>query len=143
VVSFSQSLDSKGTDFWLAFPGNFFANEFKLFISAEQNTTGTVSVPGVGFSVNFTVTVGAITTVTLPASVDLQSSNVIENRGIRVVALQEVTVYALSRFQATTDAYLALPTDILGTEYIALGYRNSNVVNGSQFALVAAQMPQP
>jgi len=139
VVSFSQSLDSKGTDFWLAFPGNFFANEFKLFISAEQNTTGTVSVPGVGFSVNFTVTVGAITTVTLPASVDLQSSNVIENRGIRVVALQEVTVYALSRFQATTDAYLALPTDILGTEYIALGYRNSNVVNGSQFALVAAQ----
>ena len=139
TTTFSQSLDSKGNDFWLAFPGNLGADEYKLFISAEQNTTGTVSVPGVAFSVPFSVTVGTITTVDLPASVSLENSNVIGNLGIHVVALQEVTIYALSRRRATTDAYLALPTDILGTEYIALGYRNSNVVNGSQFALVAAQ----
>ncbi len=139
TTTFSQSLDSKGNDFWLAFPGNLGADEYKLFISAEQNTTGTVSVPGVAFSVPFSVTVGTITTVDLPASVSLENSNVIGNLGIHVVALQEVTIYALSRRQATTDAYLALPTDILGTEYIALGYKNSNIINGTQFALVAAQ----
>ncbi|MCY7422715.1 MAG: hypothetical protein LH478_13350 [Chitinophagaceae bacterium] len=139
INSNAQALDSKGTDFWLAFPGNFGANEFKLFISADQNTSGTVSVPGVAFSTPFTVTVGSVTTVILPGSVDIQTSNVIGNFGVHVVANQEVTVYALSRRQFTSDAYLGLPTDILGTEYIVLGYKNSNVINGTEFAIVASQ----
>jgi hypothetical protein len=48
----------------------------------------------------------------------------------------------------TTDAYLGLPTDILGTEYIVLGYKNTSAtrsdgsiaeVVGSQFVIVAPQ----
>ena len=56
-----------------------------------------------------------------------------------MTSLAEVTVYGLNRITATTDAYLGLPTDILGTEYITLGYTNTNVVNGSLFGVVATQ----
>src|SRR5688500_14292458 len=101
-----QALDSKGTDFWLTFPGNNSSPTASLFISGTEATTGTVSIPGTGFSTAFSVTVGAITTVTLPNSVFLNTSNSIGNNGIHVTALKEVTVYGLNREQFTTDAYL-------------------------------------
>ncbi|MFT3705756.1 MAG: Ig-like domain-containing protein [Agriterribacter sp.] len=140
VASKAQAPDSKGKDFWLTFPGNYSAGALTFFISGDEATTGTVSAPGIGFSVNFTVTPGAVTSVSLPTgTLELNSTDVIENKGIHITAGKEVTVYGLNRVQFTTDAYLALPTDILGTSYINLGYKNTNVVNSTQFGLVAAE----
>ncbi len=51
-------------------------------------------------------------------------------------------MYGLNRIRFTTDAYLGLPTDILGTEYIVLGYKNTDVVNGSQLAVVGTRRGQ-
>ncbi|MFT3750044.1 MAG: Ig-like domain-containing protein [Agriterribacter sp.] len=136
----AQAPDSKGTDFWLTFPGNLSPGALTFFISGDENTTGTVSVPGTGFSVNFTVVPGTVTSVALPTgSLELNSSDLIEKKGIHIVSGKEVTVYGLNRYQYTTDAYLALPTDILGTSYINLGYKNTNVVNSTQFGIVASQ----
>lgn len=136
----AQAPDSKGTDFWLAFPGNYSPGALSFFISGDEATTGTVSAPGTGFSTNFTVTPGSVTTVNLPTgTLEMNFSNTVENKGIHIVAGKEVTVYGLNRYQATTDAYLALPTDILGTSYINLGYKNTNVVNSTQFGIVATQ----
>ncbi len=140
IAANAQAPDSKGTDFWLAFPGNYSPGALSFFISGDESTTGTVSAPGTGFSANFTVTPGMVTTVTLPTgTLELNVSDGIENKGIHIVAGKEVTVYGLNRYQATTDAYLALPTDILGTSYINLGYKNTNIVNSTQFGIVAAQ----
>ncbi|MFT3947308.1 MAG: Ig-like domain-containing protein [Agriterribacter sp.] len=136
----AQAPDSKGTDFWLTFPGNYNPGALTLFISGDENTTGTVTVPGTGFSTNFTVVAGTVTSVVLPTGqLELNQSDVIEKKGIHVVAGKEVTIYGLNRYVATTDAYLALPTDILGTSYINLGYKNTNIVNSTQFGIVATQ----
>jgi len=132
--------DSKGTEFWLMFPGNYSGGPIlSLFIAGDTATNGTVAVPGLGISIPFNVTPGNVTTVTVNSATEVQSSDVIENKGIHVTAGAEVTVYGLSRIQFTTDAYLGLPVDILGTDYINLGYRNTNVVNGTQFGIVATQ----
>jgi hypothetical protein len=136
---YAAQLDSKGTDFWLMFNGNFRTPELTLFITGDTATSGTVSIPGLAFTSPFTVTPGTITSVTIPSSAEVTTSNIIENLGIHVVSTAEVTVYGLSRLQATTDAFLGLPTDILGTEYINLGYKNTNVINASQFGIVATQ----
>lgn len=132
------ALDSKGTEFWLTFPGNFNGGStLNLFITGDANTSGTVDIPGLGFSTPFTVTAGTVTTVALPSGADLGGlSDVITNLGIHVTALNEVTVYGLNRVPFTTDAYLGLPVDILGTDYINLGFGNVNIVNGTQFAIV-------
>ena len=51
----------------------------------------------------------------------------------------DVSVYGLNHLPASTDGYLGLPTDALGTDYIALGYRNTDLPNGTQFGLVATR----
>ena len=66
-------------------------------------------------------------------------SDTVTTQGIHVTAQDEVTVYGLNRVVATTDAHLGLPTDILGTEYLTLGYENTNIVNATLFGLVATQ----
>ncbi|MBK7447464.1 MAG: T9SS type A sorting domain-containing protein [Ignavibacteria bacterium] len=128
--------DSKGTDFWLMFDGNAGSNTTSLFITSDVNTSGMVDIPGLGFSQAFSVVANTVTTVVLPNNCSFHTSDVIDNTGIHVTSLQEVTVYGFNRASATTDAYLALPTDILGTDYYVLTYKNSGIVAGSQFGIV-------
>ncbi len=132
----SQGNDSKGTDFWLTFPGNLGTPQLTLFITGDENTTGNISFES--NNIPFTVTAGTITSVSLPASVTINNSDIIGDNGVHITSGKEITIYGLNRIQATTDAFLALPTDILGTSYINLGYSNS-VVDGSQFGIVATQ----
>jgi hypothetical protein len=136
--------DSRGTDFWGMFLSNFDGSAVKtLFLTGTTSTTGTVSIPGLGFSTPFAITPGTVTSVVLPNTVEVLTSDVIENKGIHVTAADEVTVYGLSRLLATTDACLILPTDVLGTEYIILGYRNDPALPasalGTEFGVVATE----
>ena len=131
----ATQLDSKGTDFWLMFEGNVNTPTLTLFIAGDTATIGTVSIPGLSFTSSFSVTPGTVTSVILPSTAQVTTSNTIGNLGIHVSSAAEVTVYGLNRARYTTDAFLGLPADILGTEYINLGYGRS----GSQFGIVATQ----
>ena len=131
--------DSKGRDFWLMFPGNAGADQLRLFIAGDTATTGSVQIPGLQFNQGFSVTPGSVTSVDLPSAAQQQTSDAVENLGIHVTAGADVTVYGLNRATATTDAFLGLPVDALGTEYINLGYKNVDILNGSQFSIVASQ----
>lgn len=131
--------DSKGTDFWLMFTGNYSSPTATLFITGDAATTGTVEIPGLSFSAPYSVTPGTVTSVVLPSSVAVSATDTVGNKGVHVTAADEVTVYGLNQVRATTDAFLGLPTDILGTEYINQGYQNVNVVNGTQFGIVASE----
>ncbi|CAH1904467.1 IgGFc_binding domain-containing protein [Candidatus Nitrotoga sp. HW29] len=136
---YAAQLDSKGTDFWLMFNSNYETSELTLFITGDTATSGTVSIPGLAFTSLFTVTPGTITSVIIPSSAQVTTSDLIGNLGIHVVSAAEVTVYGLNRVQFSTDAFLGLPTDILRTEYINLGYKNTDILNASQFGIVATQ----
>jgi hypothetical protein len=98
-------------------------------------TTGTVEIPGLAFSTPFSVTPGTVTTVALPATTDIQTSDAVEAKGVHVTAAAEVTVYGLNRIVATTDAFLGLPVDILGTEYLVMAYPGGAA---SEFAIAGA-----
>lgn len=137
-TSFAQNADSKGKDFWLMFNTNSGGGSLQLFITSGVNTTGSVSGPGFS-TITFSVTANAITTVNLPASLGAHTNDAVESDGIHVVALDEVTVYGLNRATATTDAYLGLPTDVLGTSYMILSYSNSFTHNGVEFGVVASE----
>jgi hypothetical protein len=130
--------DSKGTDFWLMFNGNLGTPTLTVFITSDVNTSGTVTPQG-GAPIPFVVTANTVTPVTIPGSYANHTSDVVDSKGINVSALNEVTVYGLNYIAFTTDAYLGLPTDILGTDYVVMTYRNSNVVNGVEFGVVATQ----
>jgi IgGFc binding protein/Bacterial Ig-like domain (group 1) len=129
--------DSLGTDFWLTFPTNYFEiPTLTLFISGPSATTGTVEWSG--NSQPFAVTPGNVTAISIPPEAQLSVSDGIEvNQAIHVTTKAEVTVYGLNRIPATTDAYLGLPTDVLGTQYIVLSYGFG--FQPSEFAVVGTQ----
>src|SRR5688572_557928 len=129
--------DSKGTDHWLMFNANFSPATLSLFLTSDVNTTGTVAMPGLGFSASFTVTAGTVTTVALPVGAEVTTSDAVETKGVHVTSAAEVTVYGLNQLTASTDAFLGLPTDVLGTEHLVLAYRNGGPVPGTQFGVVA------
>ena len=119
----AQNADSKGKDFWLMFNSNYSNNPtLTLFITSAINTSGVVTVPGLSFSAPYTVVANTVTAVIIPTAVATHTNNVVDNKGIHVTANAEVTVYGLNRIPFTTDAYLGLPTDVLGTDYLVLTY---------------------
>jgi hypothetical protein len=142
----AQSSDTSGTDFWVTFPSNLgvtFAT-LNLFIAGTTSTSGMVSIPAISFTAPFTVTAGQVTTITIPIGAELETTDVVENKGIHVTAGSNVTVYGLSSDRVpgffSTDGYLALPTPILGTDYVILAYQTEFGATGfgSQLDIVAA-----
>jgi len=145
--------DSRGTDFWLAFTRHardvLGAKDVELVlqITSPVDTSGTVMLPGAGipgstpWMTSFVVRAGQVTRIVLPATAEIAGSDQVESRGVRVRALDEVTVYALSYLPYSSDGYLALPRDTFGTEYLVVSYDEGNALTGrtSSFALVAAE----
>ncbi|MCF8366579.1 MAG: IgGFc-binding protein, partial [Bacteroidales bacterium] len=129
-----QDLSNQGTDFWLMFMSNYNNSGINLFldITSDANTSGTVTLDGIGFSQNFTVTANTITRVNLPANAVVSGNQTPQQRGIRVIANDPVTVYGTNQIQYTTDSFLGLPVNILGTQYLTMTYSNN-----SEFGIVS------
>ena len=139
VVKAEGRADSLGTEFWVGFPTNEGPATLSLFVSSDDAAMGTVEIPGLGFATTFTVVPGVVTTVALPPNAQNTTYGTVTNLGVHVTASSEVSVYGLSRRQFTTDAYLGLPVDVLGMEYVALGYSQLNASLPSQAMVVATQ----
>ncbi len=136
VASAAVALDSKGTEFWLAFPPNdpaqFTGATMTLFITGDTPTMGVVQVPAQPPQA-FSVTPGTVTPVVLPAAAELRTPGV--GPSVHVTAADEVTVYGLSRIPTTTDAFLGLPVDVLGTRYTVMSWEAG--FGRSQFGVAA------
>jgi hypothetical protein len=131
--------DSKGTDFWLTFPANYSGGTLSLFITGSESTSGTVSINGLDISETFSVTADEVTTVSIDSDAEATSSDSIEDLGIHITAESEVSVYGLNRVTSTTDAYLGLPTDVLGTEYFVMTYATTISNYGSTLTVVGTE----
>ena len=139
--------DSRGKDFWVCFPQNAHNDlgnnlQLKLYITGDKGTKGVVSVPGFGFRKEFALNAGDITSVDLDSNIEVLASEQRLKVGVHIESDNDVAVFGLSTRKASTDTYLALPTNVLGTAYRALCYYPPAIGdNGyaSEFAIVATQ----
>lgn len=137
--------ESRGRDFWVCFPQNAKLGEakinLKLFITGDRDTRGTVSVPGIGFKRDFTFTASQIISVDLDSNVQLSSIEEKLKLGVHIETDHDVAVFGLSNRKASTDSYLALPTNVLGTTYRAIGYHPplTDPSFATQFNIVATE----
>jgi len=120
---YSQS--TTGTEFWLSFMMNFDSPEnTELYITSDVGATGTASIPGSGWSQNFTVAANGSVLVSIPdtenAAIDV--GNTVLNKAVRVVASTPVAVYAANQRTASSDATLVLQNDALGDSYLVNTY---------------------
>jgi hypothetical protein len=126
-----------GTDFWIAFPPNWSNQGYpSIHISSNFSTSGTIHSAFPGVDQNFTVVPGTVTELSIPMAVGLVIG--IENKGIRVTSVDPVSVYGLSYEPASTDAFMALPVNALGTDYRVMSY-NTHGHGRSQFSVIATQ----
>lgn len=142
VASASAEIDdNKGTEFIIGFMANMATSgeNVVLFITGDVPTNGTVEIPGLAFSTPFSVTPGAITSVALPLAVRAASGDGTEDKGVRIIADDEVVVYGLNQSKFTTDAFLALPADIMGTDHVVLGFAAASTLEDSEFLVVGLE----
>ena len=119
-------------EFWLAFNRNYsgWDAELTLFVTAPVDTEGTVEVPGLGFSTPFEVDAGEVTSVGVPKEAHLPNTGFEDQQvplAVHVLADDDVAVYGLNYIPFTTDAFLALPVQSLGTDYRTLSYPSNFV----------------
>lgn len=138
-----------GKEFWLAFPENYEEEpgapiNLSLCIVGKRFETGIVTIPGMsvpGFPKAYTLDGFGKAVVAIPPLVELAGNDKREGKGIRIVAQNFVSVYAQNHQDYSTDGYLGLPLDCLGTEYVVMTYKNVQsslpILQGSQFAVVA------
>lgn len=147
TVQGQGAIPTKGKEFWVGFMQNWESipsenEQLNLFITSDQNTTGTVEVPGQGWSQNFVVTANQTTTVTVPNAIaEHFTSEVVEGKGVYIETQDTVAVFAIN-FQAyTADGTKILPIQSLGTEYRVVSYRSvqSSVNNGTELLIVATE----
>lgn len=131
------SASSSGNDFVLVFQENEGTPTLSLVISSDEAATGQVTIPGLSFTSPFSVLPGEATSVAIPNSAEVTTTDGVINRGIRVSSDKPVRVYGLNRAASTTDAYTALPVAALGTRYRIMAH--SGGLSGSQVGVVAAE----
>jgi gliding motility-associated-like protein len=134
--AFSQ-FSTLGTEFWVSFKQNFDSpTNCILYMTSDVSTAGTVSMPGTGWSQNFTIAPNGSSTIQIPDAQGpcITTSNTVLNRGIRVVSNNPIAVYAANQRSSSSDATLVLPTVALGDEYLITTYSGPP----SQFVIVGS-----
>ncbi|KAJ8315039.1 hypothetical protein KUTeg_007189 [Tegillarca granosa] len=120
--------DNRGTEFIIGFMDNFDAGtiiyDLELFITTSRTTSVNVRVrcPNYGnYDQSFTVTAGFVKKLTFSASYRVNGSKM-EKKGFLITADDEIVAYGVNKQLNSNDAFLALPTDVMGTEYYAISY---------------------
>ncbi|HEY3876256.1 MAG TPA: IgGFc-binding protein, partial [Candidatus Kapabacteria bacterium] len=147
IPLFANAQGYRGRDFWIAFPQNA-VNEsgktlsFTLFICAEQRTSGTIINLATNDTQKFELEYGSEIECNVDTAVQMLASETFEKKSVHIMSDGDISVYVISHRPATTDSYMAIPTDKLGTEYIEAGYttlQNGDESFASQLAVVATQ----
>ena len=140
-LNLNAQYSTLGNDFWVSFMQNYnVPTNCIIYITSPQGATGTVSMPGSGWSQNFTVGANASIGIQIPAAQNpnIENSNVVLNKGVHVVSNNPIAVYAANQRNASSDATLVLPVQALGDQYMIMSYTVlSN--NPSEFIIIGIE----
>ncbi|CAH1272704.1 FCGBP [Branchiostoma lanceolatum] len=121
--------DNRGTEFMVGFLQNLDnTQQLELFITSASSSPASVNIsaPFAGFTRRLAVTDSAVQVVSLPQSLAL-SGNERAQKGISITSDTEIIVYGVNKRFASTDGFLGLPKDVLGTEYFVASYIRSSL----------------
>lgn len=140
----AQVLQTNGVEFWFAFPEVLDKTNasFSVHVSSNDSTSGTVSIPGTGYSQAFNVIPNVVTKIVIPSSdANIVNSDTVLPRGIHLVTADTVTCYAHTYHQFRSDVSVLLPTQSFGSDYWVLSYPNTAAANEqSEFIIVAPSL---
>jgi hypothetical protein len=128
---------SQGREFWIAIPMNDPQNTephaLEIYVTSTKNATVTMESQAMGVELSKSVTAMKITTFSSIAGEcsfqwECSNSEVADSKAIRLFASQPISVYVLNAKLTTSDGFMAIPLNSLGTEYIHCSYYDHNEV---------------
>lgn len=168
--------DNRGTEFWLAFPPNYHNSIFSqhpslkkgdtisVFVAGESKTTGNIeyrdrfgNVQNQAFTLDapdyffeFKTNYNDYEIIGINNGGIVSSPNFSDSTSpqyFKVTSDKDVSVYANSQAWYTSDAWMSLPTDALGKQYMIMSYYSDGSIGGigdmlgsstpSQFLIIA------
>ncbi|XP_065929401.1 uncharacterized protein [Magallana gigas] len=143
--------DNMGRDFIIGFMeasralrGDPSRIPLKLFITTSSLATVSVSIsapyakdiyPGE----NITVTKGVVRQVTLPKSLRVQGTKR-SRKAVHIISSDEIVVFGINSADKSTDGFLGIPVDVLGTQYFVPSfYSNTQRFYKSAIVIVATK----
>lgn len=141
--SIAQLFTNSGTDFWFAFTETRDrANAlYWVNITSNENASGTVSIPGTGFTQNFNVVPGQVVEVKIPSGdANILGSDIHVNRAIHISSNKDVVVFAVTLAAARHEASLVLPNLPGAKRYRVMSHiseTRSNTLYESEFNIVS------
>jgi|GEM_PF-4553565 len=122
----SEQKSSTGVEFIFSLFQNIYKEKpystVALFISSEFNTEGTIELTDSGEKIPFNVQPFVTTKVELPPSISDTPANSISKKGIKVTSVRPINLYGLNQAQYSTDGFLVLPVNSLGSYYLVPGF---------------------
>jgi gliding motility-associated-like protein len=135
---------NEGKDFWFGFMEHYDVNDNTkvVMITSKYSTSGTVGVPNINWSQNYSVDANEVTIITLPNSTENIGSEVLNNVGVQVTSEKPVSVYIHQYHNSRSEASVVLPLESLGKEYYVMTYQGV-IINGqdhpSEFLIVGVE----
>ncbi|GEM_PF-2749823 len=131
-------LHTGGNDFWVAFPENIDSGvSLTVVVTGPPNAVVHVEIPGLGISQAFSIAGSGSIEINIPVAAMATGSGVIAEKGIHISSVLPISLMGISMGQASGDAFLALPVNLLDVEYRVMSYPPSGNTP-SQFVIVAA-----
>lgn len=139
----------EGREFWLCFMKNFKDDDrrqsksndllLELFITGDKDANVKIEVKSIGYSNTFFVPGGTIKSIKIDPMAQVRSFEIVEQQqAIHITSDNPISVYGLNRRYQTTDTYLGLPVEVLGSEYRIMSYYVTDDLL-SIFAVVATE----
>ncbi len=152
LPSLLKAPTNAGTDFYFSFPPCYeeasigFTNNCKVFVASSIEQTITVEVPGKSWAatqivkpndvVEFIIPTGIAQPFLKPGAASAPVEQVYPQAAIHVFSESPIIVYGVTRYNFTSDGFLAIPVSALGTEYIVASYPQYTAIE-SGFKLVS------
>lgn len=137
------NLPTRGKRFWAAYMQNGFgAQNLRVHVVSTAATSGTVSIPLMGWSAPFTVSANSVAVVDVPTSAENTGTETIQNKGVLIQSQDSVNVFITSFQNYTHDLSQVLPETSIGTLYRVDAYQGLpgfNNLHKSEFIILATQ----
>ena len=115
-----------GKEFIVGFMENLGSSNLELFVTTPnydpvQVTISTPKYSALGLPTTFTVRHGMVKHIKVESSLMMIGTRR-DSKAVHISADDEIVVYGANRMDASTDAFLGIPTDILGNEYYTVSF---------------------
>jgi CUB/sushi domain-containing protein len=120
-------MDNRGTQFVIGFMENFQATLFsELFITTSKSHSVVVNITSPRWvspkiEISLDVISGTVKQVNISSSLRMTGTS-LNSKGLLIKASDEIVVYGFNKEPFSNDAFLAIPCDVIGTEYFITAF---------------------